>query len=269
MMRALVFLALAFCLGATESLAGEPKLKLEEVLARHLDSIGPDGQRAGRARSLKGACELSAPTSGEVAGALRGTFTLVSSPAEFGLKMQFPSASYPAESFTRQGAEAEVGFVLPGRRSGLGSFLSSNAVVLRENLLGGTLNGSWPLLALAESGAKLRYDGLKKRDKRMLHQLGYRAKKGQFELDIFILLEPETYRHVMTIYKRSQAQGMASDPTTSSSMSDLYQQLEETFADFASVDGLTVPTSWTLRYENRGPQTLSWKYNLKVITPTE
>lgn len=254
--------ALASGVGAT-AVAGEPKLTLQEVLARHRDSLG---HAVSRTRTLSGRCEMSAPTTGAVAGALQGTFTFASSLEGFGLDMKFPSAAYPAESFNRQGDEAEVGFVLPGRRSALGNFLSTNGVALRESLLGGVLNAAWPLTAAANGGAKLRYGGVKKRDDRLLHQITYRAEKGQNDLEISIHLEAETCRHVRTLYKRSQAQGMASSPAASSSMSDLYEELEETFGDFKELEGTTLPTSWTIRFEKRGQQTQHWKYALEVLT---
>ena len=34
--------------------------------------------------------------------------------------------------------------MLPGKRSGLGNFVNTNDVILREGLLGGVFNAGWP-----------------------------------------------------------------------------------------------------------------------------
>jgi hypothetical protein len=176
--------------------------------------------------------------------------------------MKYPSEGYPAESLGLRDGKAEVGFVLPGRRSALGNFLSTNEVILREGLLGGVLNACWPLLALEERGARVGYDGLKKLEGRELHRLRYRAKKGQDTLDVFLYLDPDTFRHVASVYKLSQAQQLGMTIESSSSQSDVYLQLTETFADFQPAKGLTLPASWTIRYEMQAKVTQHWKYEL-------
>ena len=176
--------------------------------------------------------------------------------------MKFPSEGYPQEAFALEAGRPEIGFVLPGKRSALGSFLSTNEVILREGLLGGVLNGAWPLLDLAARGAKVGHDGLKKLEGRELHRLRYRAKKGQNELDVFLYFEPDTFRHVASVYKASLAQQMGTTPESSSRQSDVYLQVDETFSDFKPAGGLTVPASWTIRYEMQGRVTQHWKYEL-------
>jgi hypothetical protein len=108
--------------------------------------------------------------------------------------MKFPSEAYPAETFAVDGGKPDVGFVLPGRRSALGTFVSTHDVILREGLLGGVLNAGWPLLDPERRGARVDYDGLKKLDGRDRHRLRYRAKKGQDTLDVFLYLDAR-FRH--------------------------------------------------------------------------
>jgi hypothetical protein len=240
------------------------KMKPDEVVARHLDAVGPAEARAA-ARHVEGSCFMTA-VGGVVAGALPGRFTFESDKGQFALQMKFPSETYPAESFGVEGGKPEVGFVLPGRRSALGTFLSMHDVILREGLLGGVLNAGWPLLALEERGAKVGYDGLKKLDGRDLHRLRYRAKKGQDTLDVFLFLDPDTFRHVATVCKASQAQSLGVTMESSSSQPDTYLQLTETFGDFKPAKGLTLPASWTIRYEMQGKVTQHWKYELVAET---
>jgi hypothetical protein len=257
--------ALVIALAAPPMSGAADKLKPAVVIAHHLEAVGPAEARAS-ARSAQGSCVMSAPSSGGVAGQLEGRFRMESDPGRLALEMRFSSEGYSAETFNVEAGKADVGFVLPGRRSALGNFLGTNDVILREGLLGGVLNASWPLLAVEERGARLSYDGLKKLEGRELHRLRYRAKKGQGDLDVFLFLEPDTFRHVASVYQASQAQQMGLTMESSSSEPDVYLQLTETFGDFRSEKGLNVPSSWTVRYELQSKVTQHWKYDMAVET---
>jgi hypothetical protein len=251
--------------GLAAAAAADEKLKPEEVIAHHLDAVGSTDLWAA-ARTVSGSCTMTAPASGGVAGVLPGRFQLDSEATRFALQMKFMSQGYPAESFGSEGGTPQVGFVLPGRRSALGSFLSANDSILREGLLGGVLNAGWPLFALSERGAKAGYDGLKTLSGRELHRLRYRAKKGQGELEVFIYFDPDTFRHVASVYKTSRAQQLGLTMESSSSQSDVYLQVEETFSDFKPARGLTLPATWTIRYEAQAKVTQYWKYELTAET---
>jgi len=257
---------LALVAGVLPVVAGAAdKMKPAEVVAHHLDAVGTAEARAA-ARHVEGSGAMTAPASGGVAGALLGRFAFDSEASRFALSMKFPAQGYPAESLVLEGEKPDVGFVLPGRRSAFGSFVSTHDVILRESLLGGVLNARWPLLALEERGAKVGYDGLKKLEGRALHRLRYRAKKGQDTLDIFLYFDPDTFRHVASVYKASQAQQLGTTMESSSSQPDVYLQLTETFADFKPAKGLTLPGSWTIRYETQAKVTQYWKYELVAET---
>jgi hypothetical protein len=252
---------LALALAAPVVSGAAEKMKPAEVVAHHLDAVGPAEARAA-ARHVEGSCAMTAPSAGGVAGSLMGRFTLDSDPRRLAFQMKFPAEGYPAESFGVESGKPDVGFVLPGRRSALGTFLSTHDVILREGLLGGVFNAGWPLLALEERGGKLGYDGLKKLEGRELHRLKYRAIKGQGDLEVLVYLEPDTFRHVASVYKASQAQQMGTTIESSSSQPDVYLQLTETFGDFKSEKGLTVPSAWTIRYELQSRVTQHWKYDM-------
>lgn len=241
------------------------KMKPAEVIAHHLDAVGTVEARAA-SRKVEGSCAMTAPASGGVAGALLGRFSFESEAGRFALRMKFPSQGYPAESFGLESGKPDVGFVLPGRRSALGTFLSTHDVILREGLLGGVLNGGWPLFGLEERGAKVSYDGLKELDGRDVHRLRYRAKKGQDTLDVFLFFDPDTFRHVATVYKASQAQQLGVTMESSSSQPDVYLQLTETFGDFKRAKGVTLPASWAISYETQARVTQYWKYELVAET---
>ena len=257
-------IAFAFMAGLVPASAlTAEKMKAQEVVARHLDAVGPEAARVA-GRNLEGSCALAAPATGGVAGALLGRFAFDSEASRFALRMKFPSQSYPAESFAFESGKAVVAFVLPGKRSGLGNFVNTHDVILREGLLGGVLNAGWPLFGLEERGPKVSYDGMKTLEGRELHRLRYRAKKAQDTLDVFLYFDPDTFRHVASVYKASQAQQLGPTIESSSSEPDWYLQLQETFGDFKSARGLTLPASWTIRYEMQAKVTQNWKYDLSV-----
>jgi hypothetical protein len=270
MRRALPILVLTLL--PTTSWTGEPRVKAEDVLGRHGAAIGRPTVPAAHARIIKGPVNMTAPSGGG-AGSLTGVFAFSSEGRRFRLKMQFTSQYYLGEEFAFQDEKAEVGFPQPGYRSAIGNFLRLNDVILREGLLGGVLNTGWPLLAGAERGHRVTYDGLKNYEGRALHRLSYRAKKGQGELDVLLYFDPDTFRHVASVYRLSQAQAMGtaiagprSDPGqgTSSRESDVYMRLDETFGDFRQWNGLAIPKAWSLRYETQGRVTQHWKYDLSV-----
>ena len=94
----------------------------------------------------------------------------------------------------------------------------------------------------------------------------YRAKDNQGNLDIELYFDPATYRHVATVYATSQSQQLAATPEMSSQQADQYFRIEERFGRFEAVGDLTVPKSWSLRFERTGNNANEWKYDMAVQT---
>ena len=246
--------------------AGTPaaeKPKPQDVVQRHLEAVSPDAGRFGP-RVVRGPCRMSARQVG--AGSLAGRYVLSATPPGSRLFLDFGTNDYGSEVFAFDGQAVDVGLSKKqsGRRSALATFIAANEVIVREGLLGGALNGSWALAALGERGAKVSYDGIKKLDDVELHRLKYRAKQNQGDLQVALYFEPETFRHVATVYTHSRTQDMVSDPTQSSKQSDVYYRLDERFSDFKSASGLVLPSKWTIRYEASSNSTVEWKYELAV-----
>jgi hypothetical protein len=200
------------------------------------------------------------------AGSLQGPFTLLSTNETSRFTVQFGSDVYQGESIAFDGRQVEVGFAQPRQslRSALGLFLSLNRVIVSEGLMGGVLNGRWPLFDLTAREARVSYDGLKKLEGRQLHRLRYRARRDQGDLIIHLYLEPDTFRHVASVYTSSRTQSMGSTPESSSQQADQYFTLEEHFSDFKTQDGLVLPGTWLLRYARTGTTTTEWKYLFTV-----
>lgn len=241
------------------------KLTQPAVIDLHLQALTADVEiPIDQTRVVRGVCITTSPA--KAAGQLPGAFLLSSSVRNARFTVQFKSDLYEGESFDVEGEQVQIGFAQPrtNTRSALGQFVSINRVIVAEGLFGGVLNVRWPLLRISARQPRLGYEGIKKLARRNLHRLRYRARENQGDLDIHLYFEPETYRHVVSVYTTTRTQGLAFTPESSSQQSDLYFRLQEEFSDFQQVGSLTLPKTWTVRYERSGNSVSEWKYDLRV-----
>ncbi len=231
--------------------AKEPKMKPEELVAKHLDSIGTKEARAAvqnRVMTGTGRVIIRLPTM----GMKQGPADLISDGRRIRLSMIFNVNDYPSEQLVFDGNKVAVSQIQPGVRVNLPAFAYQYDVLLKEGLIGGTMTDAWCLLDVAGRQPKLDYTGLKKVDGKQLHELRYRAKKGAGDLTIALHFDPETFRHVHSEYRLVQPANMANTPAESSSQHDTIYHIEETFGDFKTVDSVTLPHTWKLTYSREG-----------------
>jgi hypothetical protein len=148
--------------------------------------------------------------------------------------LEFSPTTYHTELFVRNDRKTSVAQLRPGVWSEFGQFIMVHNEILTEGLWGGTLSTGWAVSRWKENHAKLQDRGLKKVDGRELHRVDYVPKKSS-DLEIQLYFEPDTFRHVMTLYILN---GSAFPHT----------QLEERFADFKSIDNVTLPERWTVEF---------------------
>src|SRR5438309_8392384 len=196
---------LAFTLSATTppvtALADKEKMKPEELVAKHLESIGlAEARAAARSRIITGTAVASFRMGGH--GQAQGKALLASQGPKSLITMVFGLVDYPHEKIAYDGQKVTVGQVRPGVRTLLGRFLAANGLAFSEGLAGGTLSAAWPLLDLTSRNAKLQYEGLKKIGKRELHALKYSAPKSS-DLKVTLFFEHETFQHVRTEYHQT------------------------------------------------------------------
>ncbi len=237
-------------------LAGGPKLTVDEVIAKHLDSLAPAAVRAAaKTRAIEGTASFVIKTGGQGYND-QGKCVLISEGWNFALGLRFPANDYPGERIVVNGAKFDVAKLnVSGERSPLGGLLNQDSEILHEGLFGGALSTSWALLEAREREAKLKYDGLKKVDGVELHRIAYVPKKANNGLEVFLFFDPQTFRHVKTLYRLEIQPGAPEGPTGigSSHTGHLYTpntryKLEEDFSDFKTQDGWTLPTHWKIRY---------------------
>ena len=245
--------------------AQDKKLTSEELIARHLDSIGTAEARSkASTRVASGETKFLARLGGSAN--VDGQAMMVSSGVKLRFGIKLPLNDYPGEDIAFDGAKAATG-LLPQGRSQLSAFFSSQNLPLIEGLIGGTLSTAWPLLRMDKAQPKLDYRGLKKFDGRQLHEVGYRPRKGSGELKVSLFFDPETFRHVRTKY--SYEIGAAIGTRENSNMNtESYYTLTEDFDDFLAVDGLTLPHKYKMQFssEGRGGSSLQdWTVTIKKI----
>ena len=225
--------------------AQDKKLTPEELIARHIESIGsPEARAAARSRVVNGAVTLAFRVGGGGNGTGAGVLASTGSKVWYGMK--FNSVTYPGENLAFDGKHAATGYLPQGGRSHLSSFLTLRDAPLKEGLLGGVLSTAWPLLRIEEQKPGLEYRGLKKIDGREMHELSYRHRKGDSDLKIALYFDGATFRHIRTRYslKLEARIGTRESPNQNP---ESYYSLTEDFDDFRTVDGLMLPHKYRLQ----------------------
>jgi len=253
------------CLQTAEVLHSAKKMKPEELVALHLDSIGSPQLRAARKNiSARGRGQFQVLVGEE--RLLRGSAAFWSEGRSYRSSLLFDVSDYPGEEIAYDGKKTYVAQLNPGHRSLIGEFLYRYEVLLKEGLLGGSLSTAWPLLDLKSRKPKLKYQGLKRFQDREHHELRYRLRRGGSDFRITLYFEDKTFRHIATIYKLEIPESLSMIPERGTSGAEraaatpravaTRHTLEESFSDFRTVDGLTLPHQWRVRFitEDRGQQ---------------
>lgn len=241
------------------------KLTAQDVISKHLDSIGSKDLRA----QIKNQIIIGETTVNYItqkSGLLPGKIVLVSEGKKNYWGMKFNSPNYPSEKFIFDGNKSSVRIVKNGFRSVLGNFVLSNQNILEESLFGGALASSWALLA-EDRKAKISLDGTKKVDGKEAYVLGY-SPKGGSDVSIKLYFDKETFHHIRTEYKRISSAGIGQTPDQSSQFSESRISLTEDFSDFKTENGLTFPRKYRVLYSisgQKGTTEVEWLSELKEI----
>jgi len=220
-------------------------MKTEEVLTKHLESIGSAKARASvTTRIISGTSQVIFRT--PPPGQAIGKAVLASEGIKSLVGMSFPSPVYPREQLGFNGTSFMAAFVTPGVRSVLGNFLMTNDLVFKQGLIGGTLSSAWPLLDLAARNAQLEYEGTKKVDDRTLHQLKYLPRRGS-DLKITLFFDQETFQHLRTEYERVIPAPIGDRSYTNVQTREMRYKMVEEFSLFKLERGLNLPHIYTIK----------------------
>jgi hypothetical protein len=222
-------------------------LKPAEIVARHLDSVAPAATRAAaKSRVVQGTLTFRVPVGG--GGEVAGTWGRVSSEDKSAFVMRFRAGNWRGEQFTFDGSKTGFAAATSShRRSEFAEFISSQDFIIKEGLLGGEYSTGWALTRLEENHARVESLGRKKVHGRELIGLQYFSKKTN-DMQVKMYFDPETFRHVLTIYSMTIAPNMSSDVMQSPSQKETRYTLEEEFSDFKTTEGVTLPTIYRLQW---------------------
>jgi len=213
---------------------------------QHLNSIGTEQARAAT-KSVVAQGTVTFQVLNRGPQTWEGPATLVTEGDKLASLMKFPPTVYRTEWFVRVDKKVSIAPVRPGRWSELGDFIKAHDEILTEGLWGGTLSTGWALAHLDEHRAKLEDRGVKKVDGIDLHRIDYFPKKGS-DLEIQLYFEPDTFRHVMTVYLLTITAHSGRTVNDAKNEKEMHYRLEERFGDFKSVDNLMLPSRWTIRF---------------------
>jgi hypothetical protein len=220
------------------------KMSPEELIAKHLDSIGTKEKRATIKNQLI-VCDVEFKGAGGP-GVFGGKAIIFSAGEKNVWGMNLNANNSEPDKFGYNGKSTQVAFIRPGVRSVLGAFILKYNKLVQESLLGGTLSNSWALLNMASKKSKVSYDGTKKIDGKEAFVLSYTPKGGS-EMNIKIFLDSETYRHIRTEYSIVIAASLGSIDSSAGRDSSRYRVVES-FSNFRDMGGLTLPSEYKVNY---------------------
>lgn len=259
-MRDLIVLFFAVFVVFTTASAAQ-KLKAEEIVAKHVESLGSPAARAA-ARNRMAVGTVTVKFVSQKNQSVGGRVVLASAAEKNFLGMTLSGGDYNSEKFVFDGKRTHVGYAHNGRRSVLGSFVDGNGWIIEESLLAGTLADSWALSAGGKG--KISSDGLKKIDGREVYAVGY-SRKGGGDVDVRLYFDKETFRHVRTEYKRMSSAGIGKTPEESSRFAETRHRVVEDFSNFKEVNGLVLPHAYKMTYTvsgQNGTTEIEWDFDL-------
>lgn len=239
------------------------KMKPEEVIAKHLDSIATSEKRAAM-KTLIAVGDVKVTYITQKNQPAQGRVVMASSGQKLFLGMSLNASDYPQEKIIFDGKKTAVAFVRPGVRSLLGNLIQSDDLMIEEGLLGGTLSTGWALIDQTERKAKVSWDGLKKIDGKEAYVLGY-SPKGGSSFNIVLYFEKDTFRHIRTEYKRTSSASIGRTIDESARQSETRIKIVEDFSGHKDFQGMIIPHNYNLLYSitgANGTTEVSWTYEL-------
>lgn len=224
------------------SVSAQEKLKVEDVVAKHLEALG-SAEARNKSRIIQGTAVGTFRLGGS--GSAEGGAVIASQDVKSLVSIVFGSTDYPYERVGYDGKMVTTGELSPGVRSKLGLFFMKHEMPVREGLLGSVLSTAWPLLDVSARNPKLKYSGVKKVGNRKAYALTYEGKNsGGLKTTLFF--DAETFQHFRTEYEKRQIQAMPNQPSVTQQQGDSVTKLVEEFADFKEEGGLMLPHQYKI-----------------------
>lgn len=262
-------LVLALSLAALVYSAQAADTKPEDIVAKHLDSIGTAEARAAiTSRAVQGTLKFRILVGG--AGEAVGSWGRVSDHRKSNFVMRFGTGDWRGEQFIFDGEKASYAAATASHLpSDFAKFVSAQDFIVKDGLLGGELSTGWALENLDQTRARLESLGLKKIDGRELQGLEYFPKVGT-DTTVKIYFDPETHRHAKTVYSVATVpKGASNGIITSVEQREVRYTIEEKFSDFQTDNGITLPRHYDLQYteelQNGTTRVYDWDMTVGVM----
>ncbi|PYS51158.1 MAG: hypothetical protein DMF68_05170 [Acidobacteria bacterium] len=242
----LIFAWLAFSPQAYKASSATDKLKPEEIVAKHLESIGTtQARKAIKSIVIVGSSEVEFHNPGK--GRAVGQTVIASEGNKLLIGMAFENTNYPYEKLGFDGSGITVSFLRPGQRSTLGDFLHTNDFIFKQGLMGGTLSSAWPLLDADIKHARLESGGIKKVNDRDAYTIKYLPRGGS-DMEVTLFFDKETFQHVRTEYVRTITAGLGANPAGAprQTQNETHYRMVEDFSDFKKEGDLTLPHTYKI-----------------------
>ena len=240
------------------------KMTVEELLSKHRESIGAsDKLGAVKERMAVGLSEFESKlplkkTNGKAVIASRGD--------DYMFLVSLNSQEYPFEKIGYFSNKVNLPFVTAGARSPLGAFISEHEKMLTTGVFTGAMSGSWPLLDTDMRNAKVKITGKRKVDGREAYVLEYWPKgMDSAEFTIVMFFDTENFRHIRTEYRHTINPSQDTFGKLGR-QAGVRQSVIESFSDFKTVDGLTLPYAYNAHYtteSNSGTYEFFWRLNIQ------
>jgi hypothetical protein len=235
------------CMLLTSLFAAAADTKPENIVAKHLDSIGtPEARAAVKSRVLQGKLHFKELVGGM--GDSTGNWGFVSEQRKSNFVMKFGDGPWHGERFAFDGDKTSFAVFTSSRRpSPFGDFMLTQDYLIKEGLLGGEFSTGWALENYDDKQIKLEYLGRKQVDGRDLEAIEY-FPRGNSDMKVKFYFDPETFHHVMTIYSLIWQPGVGRDARDGANQRQIRYTIEERFSDFQTDNGITLPRHYDLRY---------------------
>ena len=240
------------------------KMTVDELVSKHRDSIGSKEKLASiKERVALGISEFesklpSKKTNGKAVVASRGD--------DYMFLVSLNSQEYPFEKIGYFSKRVSLPWVTSGTRSPLGAFIAEHEKMLTNGLFTGAISGAWAFLDPELNGAKTKIAGKRKVNDREAYALEFWPKgMDSAEFTVMLYFDTETFRHVRTEYRHTINPKQDTFGTLGR-QGGVRQSLIETFGDFKTVDGLTLPYKYDAHYtteSNSGTYEFFWRLTLQ------
>ncbi|MBA2621240.1 MAG: hypothetical protein H0U87_08575 [Acidobacteria bacterium] len=252
-------LAVVLLFGASVVAVKAQEPKVEDILSKHLDSIGTKEKRAeikNRMAIGTSTFESKLPTRKTA-----GKAAIVSDADNLLMIVSLASKEYPFEKIGFFADKISLPFVSAGFRSPLGAYVSDHSKILSEGLFAGSISSRWSLSNSQLKKGKISSAGMKKIDGRKTYVLNYYLNGDSNEFTTKLFFDAQTFQHVRTEYRHVISGKTITFGQSGENLTGTEIAMTEEFGDFKNENGLTLPHLYKIKYltsSNKGTYEFNW-----------